>query len=460
MPIGVAIRSIVKTHLSTLNAQCSTFFTRPAFRLAAVLLVALAWCNLARCDIFGDASMGNLDDVRWALKDHPDLVNSRNSEGDTPLHWAAGGDQPEIAELLLTNKADVNARNNNGYTPLHSAAENGATDVAELLLTNGADINARDKEGETPLHLALVYKHPAMREFLLKNGGVNMDDATTIQNSIDDLGIVKILLKANPDLIRSGDNSGRTPLDIAADEGRIDVVTFLMAYNPDVNAVDDRPPFEGWTPLFFAVNRRQEDMAEKMLDNEVEMLVESHRGPLRQALSPEATHDGKKYVAEFLLTHGANVNVAASDGTTPLLAAVKNSDREMVELLLTNKANISVTNNEGEMPLFLAARNEDEGIAEMLMAHGADVNGKSTFMRDTIGQMPLHAAAAAGHKDVVALLLAHGAEINATTSYGWTPLHFAVYYKHNDVADLLRLRGGICDTNPVPKYLWMHGPLP
>jgi ankyrin repeat protein len=47
-----------------------------------------------------------------------------------------------------------------------------------------------------------------------------------------------------------------------------------------------------------------------------------------------------------------------------------------------------------------------------------------------------------GHKDVVELLLASKAEDNPRDKNGNAPLHFAVSNKHQDVADLLRQRGG------------------
>src|ERR1019366_2976211 len=44
-----------------------------------------------------------------------------NYKGYTPLHVAVDHKQPELAELLLANKADPNARNDAGQTPLDLA---------------------------------------------------------------------------------------------------------------------------------------------------------------------------------------------------------------------------------------------------------------------------------------------------------------------------------------------------
>ena len=72
----------------------------------------------------------------------------------------------------------------------------------------------------------------------------------------------------------------------------------------------------------------------------------------------------------------------------------------------------------------------------LLLDRGAEVNGK-----DNSGWTPLHYAAWDGHADVAALLLDRGAEVNVKTIDGWTPLHYAADYGHADVVALLLERG-------------------
>ena len=61
---------------------------------------------------------GDLDTVAALLKDHPELLESKDKNGYTPLHEAIGHNQLDIAELLLANGADVNARDGSMHTPL------------------------------------------------------------------------------------------------------------------------------------------------------------------------------------------------------------------------------------------------------------------------------------------------------------------------------------------------------
>lgn len=56
--------------------------------------------------------------------------------------------------LALNNKANVNTKNDDGQTPLHLAAQEERTEAIQLLIEKGADIKAKDNYDQTPLHLA------------------------------------------------------------------------------------------------------------------------------------------------------------------------------------------------------------------------------------------------------------------------------------------------------------------
>jgi ankyrin repeat protein len=102
------------------------------------MLVALAWSSPAFCGEIHDAARdGNLEKVKALLKGNPDLVFSKDDQGETPLHFAANLGHKDVVEFLLAKKADVNAKANNGWTPLYVAGRTGHNDVAELLRQHG-----------------------------------------------------------------------------------------------------------------------------------------------------------------------------------------------------------------------------------------------------------------------------------------------------------------------------------
>ena len=80
--------------------------------------------------------------------------------GFSALHFAAENNQPKSLELLLTSNADPNlktkkVRHRDRITPLVIAIEYGSTKMCEVLLKYKADPNARYMDTDlTPLHLA------------------------------------------------------------------------------------------------------------------------------------------------------------------------------------------------------------------------------------------------------------------------------------------------------------------
>jgi cytohesin len=125
--------------------------------IAAVLLVG---CGPKPPDIsIHDAvEEGNIEAVKQHLAAGTD-VNTKRSDGWTPLFMAISYAQKEIIELLIAEGANVNAKSNDGETPLHYVAFVGQKEIpkeiAELLIAKGADVNAKTRSGNTPLDVAI-----------------------------------------------------------------------------------------------------------------------------------------------------------------------------------------------------------------------------------------------------------------------------------------------------------------
>ena len=71
------------------------------------------WNALMRASRYGHVGAATL-----LLDRAPDLVESRDNFGLTPLHWAAVYDQVEIWELLIARWADLRVTSFDGDTPL------------------------------------------------------------------------------------------------------------------------------------------------------------------------------------------------------------------------------------------------------------------------------------------------------------------------------------------------------
>ncbi|GAB6022752.1 hypothetical protein CHUAL_006847 [Chamberlinius hualienensis] len=81
-------------------------------------------------------------------------VDAKNSDGCTPLHLAAGGNNKEVVKMLIREyNAHVNVVDKDGQTPLHLAAFANNTEIVDMLVDGfNADIKIKDVNGHTPLN--------------------------------------------------------------------------------------------------------------------------------------------------------------------------------------------------------------------------------------------------------------------------------------------------------------------
>ena len=143
--------------------------------------------NLSASDDFGqnalhEASYSIFDPkqgIARLLLDHGLDVNARSnqrwnslcecweyldSEGWTPLHYAATFGCVEDAQVLLDHGADVNTPDRDHWTPLHLAACDGYFRVVDTLLQRGANPHSRTIEGHTPLELTRAKECPSWKK--------------------------------------------------------------------------------------------------------------------------------------------------------------------------------------------------------------------------------------------------------------------------------------------------------
>ena len=81
-------------------------------------------------------------------------LNSRDPDGDTPLHVLLRRRDVRAASLLIEAGADVRAVGDLGLTPLHLAVRAQLPDIVTQLLRAGASPDVRDEFGVSPRDLA------------------------------------------------------------------------------------------------------------------------------------------------------------------------------------------------------------------------------------------------------------------------------------------------------------------
>ena len=193
------------------------------------------------------AGRNNYDTVERLILDDGADVNVKNDGGQTPLHFAIWKNAVKSAEVLLNNGADANMRSGDGATPLQIAALYGSHDIAALLIRRGADINAVDGDDWASLHSAARYNTYKVAALLISEGAdieaQGGDDGLTplhraaFYGSVETAGLL-IARGADPNAKTYADE---TPLDIAKQEGKRDIIAMLERAARKAESVDGEP---------------------------------------------------------------------------------------------------------------------------------------------------------------------------------------------------------------------------
>ena len=317
------------------------------------------------------AQKGDLEGIKRLIDLNPKLVNVKDKDGRTPLHWACRGVHLEILKYLVEKGADVNAEDSNKVVPLHSLGTRNSTEGIEILIAKGADVDARDYGGDTALH------HSAMN---------------------DSAEAVDILIKKGAD-IESRDNYFRTPLHLCARErGGPKTTRILLEAGADVNA---RDKFQT-PPLNLAAWRGKKEVVNILMDFGANI---PSKGPEASNLFSEAASHDLKRLFDAVTEAGGDPSFKLSSGGTLLHSAASGGSVGIIEILIKKGLDINLKDNYGWTPLHYAARDGRIEAVKKLIDEGADIESRSIM-----GQSPLNAAEEMEQDKMVALLLEKGAD--------------------------------------------------
>ena len=97
----------------------------------------------------------HLEFVQMLLTHNADIIDVQDSSGRTPLYFAITRRHDTLVRFLLNSGADPNRSGKDRSTPLHWASGMRNLEIAHLLLEFGAEANAEDDEGRTAYQIAL-----------------------------------------------------------------------------------------------------------------------------------------------------------------------------------------------------------------------------------------------------------------------------------------------------------------
>ena len=355
----------------------------------------------------GSASM-----IDKLLKAGAEANAALTPSGDTALMMAARTGTPEAITVLLEAGANVNAKESwGGTTALMWAASEQHTAAVKLLLDHGADVNARSNfvaaangrgfEGRTP---AAPKAEQKVEEFA--SGWLT---PLMFAAREGDLESARLLVNAGAN-VNAIAGDGKDALGLAIFNGNYDFASFLIDSKSDVNHADT----QGFTPLFWAVDRRNMETAPNF-----PWMITADPLPL----------------IKKLLDAGANPNALVNNTprarmragsprivfATALMRAAFSADLELVKMLLSYKGDPKIISSDGETMIeaaaglgFIQGYSKGKTAAERLevvklfVGLGADVN-----QADDYGITPLMVAGNMGDTAVIQYLVDAGADLGA-----------------------------------------------
>src|SRR5438045_2939678 len=109
-----------------------------------------------------------LKDLMNKLLENGDELDSKASNGRTPLSWAVENGHEAMVELLVEKGAELDSKDiEYGLTPLSWAAAKGQEALVKLLVEKGAKLESKDtRYGRTPLSLAAEMGYEAVVKLL------------------------------------------------------------------------------------------------------------------------------------------------------------------------------------------------------------------------------------------------------------------------------------------------------
>jgi ankyrin repeat protein len=278
------------------------------------------------------------------------------------MHLLAHFGLENIASAHLNHGYDPDLRDTDGRTPLSWAAQNGAESVVKLLITRDDVVaDSKDNKDRTPLLWAAGYGHKKVAELLLSRNDVIADlkDQYSRTPLLWAAGnghdvVVQLLLTRNDIVADSKDNNGQTPLLWAARKGAEAVVKLLLARD---DVIVNSKDVYGRTPLSWAAGNRH-DVIVKLLLTRNDTIADSKDNNGQTPLS-WAAENGAEAALKLLLARD-DVVADSKDkyGRTPLLWAAENGHEILVKLLLARDDVIANSKDEyGRTPLLWAAEN-------------------------------------------------------------------------------------------------------
>ena len=289
-------------------------------------------------EIFDALRKGDVAAVKALLEASPGLVDARDGDAMTPLHYAAYGRDAGLINFLVDKGAKLELRNAEQKTPLHIAAMSDRREAAEALLKRGAALEAKDDYGRTALILCARERGQAATGRLLIEAGAD---------------------------VNASDKFGSTSLELAAWRGKAEFVDLLLEKGAKMPAAGEK-----WQGMVFEAASNGLTTLFRRLTGGVPDLkaVDAPGG----SLLPAAAAGGSAEIVRALLDKGFEPARPDRFGWTPLHYAARDGRVEAARILIEKGAPLDARTLMGQSSWNVALERKVEAVAALLAEKGAD----------------------------------------------------------------------------------------
>ncbi|MEI0748269.1 ankyrin repeat domain-containing protein [Brachyspira pulli] len=346
---------------------------------------------------------------------NPDSYEIIAYQNSTPLFLAVQYGYYDLADELIKEGADVNARvedmeTEDGLDMLYFAVKNNDTEMTKLLIDN--DVYAGREYGyEYSYYLtdtAIKNNNLEILKLLIESG--DLDTKTTlIPKAVDaqNIEMVEYLLSIGQNINEQIFSDGfwiNSPMKVAAENGNIDIASFLIEKGANLNSSDDY--------IYNAVQYGNYDVVKLLVDNDIFNI--NTNTTIEQALT--LARDKKYYEIEKLLY---SENTEEIDGYDDIMNAVSKGDIEKLGTIIETNKDLNKQYDK-ITPLSLAAARNDTNMIRFLVQNGADIN-----LEDGYGYSPIMKAVFYNNTNAITTIADLNADLNAVCSAnGQTPLTY------------------------------------
>ncbi len=306
-------------------------------------------------EIFEAIRRGDVQAVKVIVEKSPAVLDSRDGNGFSPLHYAAGGGNAALVAYLI-DKGAMLEPTNIAETPLHIAAANDRSEAAAVLIKRGASLEARDDNSRTALILCARERGQA--------------------------GTARVLLEAGA-AIDAADKSGDTALSLAAWRGKADLVGLLLERGAQVPGSGPK-----WRQLLFeSASRGLTELFRRTAAGDRDL--KAGTGP-EGGLLHTAAKGGSPEIIATLLDRGFGPAEKDAFGWTPLHYAALNGRDGAARTLIERGAPLDARTIAGQTPYNVAMERGMSTVAKLLSDKGAGT-GQALFPvleGEYLGQTP------------------------------------------------------------------------